>query len=213
MTDTRGYIHQNKTNSTRMLGDVDIGELTARVAALTDHDWDVHNANKPNRFGVFGTTQHVVMKFVRQLSCPVVYDELPTWDDWHDLVKPVLDRVRDLFGYEQAEFPRVMLARVPAGGEISIHADGGKFPSFCHKIHVPLITNPKVSFFIEPDWHHLPVGHAIEVNNNARHMVRNSGSVDRVHLVFELFRSPLDLSEHQLLTPHTDALPHRELAT
>ena len=93
-----------------------------------------------------------------------------------------------------------------------LHADGGRFPAFCHKIHVPLITNPQVGFFIEPKWHHLPVGQAVEVNNNTRHKVRNAGQTDRIHLVFELFHSPLDLSEHQqvreLPVIQAETVPH-----
>ena len=207
MIDTRGYIHQDKTETIRVLGDIDVSELAARVASLSNDYWNEQNSQKPNRFGVFGSTQHVVLKFVKQLSCPVYYDELPAWQEWRGLVEPILEQVREYYGYEKAEYPRVMFARVLAGGEIGVHSDGGRFPSFCHKVHVPLLTNPEVGFFIAPEWHHLSVGTAVEVNNNAKHMVRNQGPTDRVHLVFEWFRSPLVLSEHQKLMELGNAPP------
>jgi hypothetical protein len=194
--DTRGHIHRDKAEGFRELGSVDVQALVARVAALPESYWHARNASKPNRFDTLGNTAHIVMKFVHRPAEPTSGYTLPEWALWREAVEPILLEAARRCGLARAEFPRVMLARLPAGGEISRHRDGGWYPAFCRKLHLPLITNPETRFFVEPEWRHLPVGGLVEVNNNAPHGVRNAGSTARVHLIFELFESPLDIARH-----------------
>ena len=136
---------------------------------------------------------------MRQVSAPVDWYALPAWGEWAPLVQPLLDEAARRLGYAQAEFPRVMLARLPAGAEIAVHRDGGRFPAFPHKLHIALETNPHVEFYVDPAWRHLPRGQLVEVNNNLSHAVRNDGRTPRVHLIFECFESPLDLQAHDFV--------------
>lgn len=202
--DTRGYVHRGKTTGFRDLGSVDVEALCARVRALTDDVWRSHDAAKPNRFDTLGGTQHLVMKFVRHVSSPLDGYALPVWGEWRVLVQPLLEEAARRLGYASAEFPRVMLARLPAGAEITAHRDGGRFPAFPHKLHIPLDTHPHVEFYVDPEWRHLPRGHLVEVNNNLTHAVRNDGLAPRVHLIFECFESPLDLGRHDFVGARDD---------
>jgi hypothetical protein len=208
--DTRGYVHRDKAGGFREHGSIDVESLAARVAALPESYWRERNASKPNRFDTLGNTAHIVMKFVHRPAEPTRYFDLPEWALWREQIQPLLDEAAVRCGIVRAEFPRVMLARLPAGGEITPHRDGGWYPAFCRKLHLPLITNPDTRFYVEPEWRHLPVGRLVEVNNNAPHGVRNAGSSARVHLIFELFESPLDVARHsflgkrQALGGHTD---------
>ena len=52
---------------------------------------------------------------------------------------------------------------------------------------MPLVTNDKVGFYIEPRTYHFPVGEAVEVNNLDVHAVKNEGDSDRIHLIFEYY--------------------------
>ncbi len=52
---------------------------------------------------------------------------------------------------------------------------------------MPLLTNPQVGFRIDDKIYHLPEGEAIEVNNLGIHAVRNDGTTDRIHLIFEYY--------------------------
>lgn len=194
--DTRGLVHRGKTTRFRDLGVMDVDALATRVRALTEDEWRRHDLSKPNRFDTLGGTQHLVMVFVRKVSTPVEWYALPEWKEWEPLVRPLLDEAAQRLGYASAEFPRVMLARLPAGGEISAHRDGGRFPAFPHKLHLALETNPHVEFYVDPEWRHIPRGHLVEVNNNLTHAVRNDGPAPRVHLVFECFETPLDPQRH-----------------
>jgi len=94
--------------------------------------------------------------------------------------------VRD-YGYARGAFPRVMLARMPAGGVIHPHIDANPAAKWPHKVHVPLTTNPGVVSFFGGAEHHFPVGEAVEVDNLGPHWVRNEGDADRIHLIFEYY--------------------------
>ncbi len=194
--DTRGYVHRGKTTGFRDLGAIDVDALAEQVRAMPEEQWRSHDATKPNRFDTLGGTQHLVMRFVRQVAVPTDAYSLPAWTEWESLVQPVLDEAARRLGYASAEFPRVMFARLPAGSEITAHRDGGRFPAFAHKLHVALETNPHVEFYVDPEWRHLPRGRLVEVNNNLTHAVRNDGPTARVHLIFECYESPLDLQRH-----------------
>jgi hypothetical protein len=91
------------------------------------------------------------------------------------------------YGYVRAVYPRVMLARMGSGAEILPHMDNKPAAQWPHKIHVPLLTNPQVGFRIGDTIHHLPEGEAVEVNNLGIHAVRNEGTTDRIHLIFEYY--------------------------
>jgi len=194
--DTRGFVHRGKTTRFRDLGEVDVSDLVAKLHTLAEDDWRGHDAAKPNRFDTLGGTQHLVMKFVHQVAVPTAWYALPAWEEWAPLVQPLLDETARRLGYASAEFPRVMLARLPAGAEITAHRDGGNFPAFPHKLHIALDTNPHVEFYVDPEWRHIARGQLVEVNNNLTHAVRNDGETPRVHLIFECFETPLDLQRH-----------------
>lgn len=202
--DTRGYVHRGKATGFRDLGAIAVDALSERVCALTDDDWRRHDVSKPNRFDTLGGTQHLVMKFVRLVATPTEWYALPAWAEWESLVQPLLDEAARRLGYAVAEFPRVMLARLPAGAEITAHRDGGRFPAFPHKLHIALDTNPHVEFYVDPEWRHIPRGQLVEVNNNLTHAVRNDGETPRVHLIFECFESPVDPERHDWVGARTE---------
>jgi hypothetical protein len=114
------------------------------------------------------------------------FHEFPAWDEWKDLLLPIMEQAANQLGYENYRFPRVMFAWLAAGGEISRHSDGNA-SHYIHKIHVPLITNSETIFQVGRQAKHLPVGEIFEVNNKRTHSVKNDGKTDRIHLIFECY--------------------------
>ena len=76
---------------------------------------------------------------------------------------------------------RAMAAKLLAGGRILPHRDS--HPSFGagHRIHVPIITNPRVRFMIDGRPYQSQVGEAYEINNQKVHSVMNKGAQDRIN--------------------------------
>lgn len=181
------YANPRKTRSIRQLGNVDIAALREAVDAIPESLWDAENADKPNRFEALDRTRHIVFRFVSDFQDWRRSYDRPLWAQWQELLKPVLAQATRPYGYAHGVFPRVMLARMPPGGVIKPHRDANPAAKWPHKIHVPLRTNSRVTFYVDGIGYRLLEGEAVEVNNMGVHAVRNDGDNDRIHLIFEYF--------------------------
>ena len=176
-----------KTTSIRKLGQVDITRLRAAVLAIPEAVWNAENEDKPNRFEALDRTRHIVFRFVSNFRDWRQSYDRPLWPEWKALIEPVLAEATRNYGYQRGVFPRVMLARMAPGGVIKPHRDANPAAKWPHKIHVPLLTNDKVTFFVDGAGYHFPEGEAVEVSNMAVHAVENAGTTDRIHLIFEYY--------------------------
>jgi hypothetical protein len=192
-----------KTTSIRRLGRVDIARLREAVLAIPESMWDAENADKPNRFEALDRTRHIVFRFVSNFHDWRESYDRPLWAQWRTLLEPVLAQAVTPYGYARGVFPRVMLARMAPGGVIKPHRDANPAAKWPHKIHVPLLTNEQVTFFVDGVGYHLEEGEAVEVSNMAVHAVENNGASDRIHLIFEYF--DLDQPEPEWLASVIDA--------
>jgi hypothetical protein len=176
-----------KTTSVRHLGQIDIDELNHAVMAIPEHVWEAENAQKPNRFEALDRTRHIVFRFVSDTRDWRQSYDRPLWAQWQSKLMPIMMMAVQPYGYQRGMFPRVMLARMGAGGVIHPHRDANPAAKWPHKIHVPLITNDEVRFFVGGIAYHFNQGEAVEVNNMAVHGVENAGKTDRIHLIFEYY--------------------------
>jgi hypothetical protein len=193
------YPNPRKTTSVRRLGEVDIGALREAVLAMPEETWNAENTSKPNRFGALDATRHVIFRFVSNFQDWRDSYDRPLWPEWKPLVEPVLAAATASYGYVRSAYPRVMLARMAPGGVIHPHRDQNPAAKWPHKIHVPLLTNDQVTFFVDGKDYHFAAGEAVEVNNMGMHAVQNHGAADRIHLIFEYY--DLDQPEPEWLAP------------
>lgn len=176
-----------KTKTVRSLGPVDIVALRAAVLAIPEDVWSAENAGKPNRFEVLDQTRHIVFRFIDSPRDWRGSHDRAAWPQWRGVLEPVLAQAVSSYGYARGAFPRVMLARMPAGGVIHPHIDANPAASWPHKIHLPLSTNAGVVSFFGGQERYFPPGEAVEVDNLGPHWVRNGGDTDRIHLIFEYY--------------------------
>ena len=181
------HINPRKTTSVRPLGKVDISGIREAILAIPEDIWDAENADKPNRFEALDRTRHIVFRFVSNFQDWRESYDRPLWAQWRERLAPVLAEATRPYGYARAAFPRVMLARMAAGGIIKPHRDANPAAKWPHKIHVPIQTNDQVAFLVGDTEYHFPEGEAVEVNNMGVHAVRNGGDSDRIHLIFEYY--------------------------
>tara|TARA_R110002072_G_scaffold303069_1_gene492567 strand:+ start:41122 stop:41694 length:573 start_codon:yes stop_codon:yes gene_type:complete len=175
-----------KPRSIRELGSVDLSALMPLVDAIPEDIWNEENSRKENRFFCFSHTRHIVFRFMKGADPRNSYSK-PLWETWKPHLLPIMEQVTEAYGYSVRAYPKVMLARLEAGHEIDRHRDAGPSNYLTHKIHVPLQTNSEARMYIRPDYHHLRVGQAYELNNVISHGVENHGKTDRIHLIFECF--------------------------
>jgi Aspartyl/Asparaginyl beta-hydroxylase len=178
-----------KPKTVRPLGPVEVTRLIDRVRQITDQTWSAEDSRKENTFEVFHHTRHINFRFIRGNNNPLEFYSAESWPMWRPLLEPVMEAAVRPYGFERPIFPKVMLARLAAGGVIDPHADGPGSNLVTHKIHVPLVTNDGALFLTGEVWTHLEAGQAYEVNNIDRHGVVNNGDEDRIHFIFEVFEA------------------------
>jgi len=69
---------------------------------------------------------------------------------------------------------------------IKPHCDTGLYFLFSHRIHIPIITNENIDFFIEDKKFNLKCNSVYEVNNYKTHSVINRNeNFQRIHLIID----------------------------
>ena len=169
------------------LGAVDVQALRARVERLSEKAWDLNNAHKWNDFDCFDHTRHIIFRFIHGNQSPLRCFAQPGWMVFKPLLLPVMARAAAHYGYAEPIYPKAMLARLAAGRGIGRHIDAEPSNPLVHKIHVPLVTNPRAVLTVADAEFHLPAGRAWEVNNLVPHGAFNGGEQDRIHFIFEVF--------------------------
>jgi hypothetical protein len=81
---------------------------------------------------------------------------------------------------------RAEIIQMNKNSSIKSHVDGGVMLQLGRRIHIPLITNPKVIFEVFEEKKYLEVGSWYEINNIIPHSVINDSEYDRVHLIIDL---------------------------
>jgi hypothetical protein len=106
---------------------------------------------------------------------------------------PILDELpyfREIVDAFQCPLGRVRISRLMPGTIIRAHRDvGEEAASFaCNQVrlHIPIITNNKVTFIVGGEQLRLLTGRLYYVNFSKKHAVRNDGTEARVHLILDL---------------------------
>jgi hypothetical protein len=177
-----------KTDYFRHLGSADTSTLLERVQSIPGSTWESENEGKPNKLNNLNDAQHIVFRYVDSFDNVFDFGEYPVWEEWKDGLLPIMEQAAATLGYSDCRYPRVMLAKLPAGSTIFPHTDR-KASHYIHKIHVPLVTNPGTRFHVGDQTMNIPVGEIYEVNNKRNHAVENDGELDRIHLIFECYNA------------------------
>ena len=166
----------------RKLGPVDHTALKSAVLAATPEVW-LEDKTRQQSFEQHKATQSIVMLFSNTWPDPIV-EKRSGWDRFSDPANAIIDQIVKAHYPPGGRIIRAIAAKLLSGGRINLHKDA--HPSFAasHRVHVPLVTNPDVSFVIRGVDHYLEEGVAYEVSNLDYHAVTNRGP-DRIHFIFD----------------------------
>lgn len=128
--------------------------------------------------------------------------EFPWWQEWKHVIEPIYKA----FGISPERVVRCLFASMPPGAFIKVHHDTGLWVKHTHRVHLPIVTNSKVKFWVGSsndslEVYPFPAGHVIELNNQAKHQVLNEGSEARVHMIFDYVDADFQLPRSVILTP------------
>ena len=169
----------------RDFGKVGMEALGAAVLAQDEAAWN-ENIQRQTDYEVHEQTRSIVLLFAEVSQWPAVeVSRQPGWDRLAKVAVPVMHEIIGKWYPPGGTIIRAMAAKLLAGGRILPHRD--THPSFGagHRIHVPIITNPRVRFMIDGRPFQLEVGQAYEINNQKVHSVMNKGDVDRINFIFD----------------------------
>ena len=167
---------------------MDVEAIQQLLATCSPSDWESHDDESvnPNKKGVIlRKASHINLKFTNRNSEPFSIHFSPLWETWKSVIQPLLDKIVEVYGYDQGYFPIIMFAKLPPKSPIIPHSDGNMNYYAPHKIHVPITTNDQTFFFVNKQRYAFEVGKVYEVDNISEHAAINGGTSDRIHLIFE----------------------------
>jgi hypothetical protein len=169
----------------RSFGKVDMEALAAAVLAQDEAAWN-ENVQRQTDYEVHEQTRSIVLLFAEVADWPAIeVSKQPGWDRLAETAVPLMHQIIRNWYPPGGTIIRAMAAKLLAGGRILPHRDS--HPSFAagHRIHVPIITNPRVRFMIDGRPFQFEVGQAYEINNQKVHSVMNKGNADRINFIFD----------------------------
>src|SRR5262245_62048671 len=132
----------------RMFGKVDMDALAAAILGQDDVAWN-ENEQRQRDYEVHEQTRSIVLLFANVEDWPSIeVTKQPGWDRLAAVAVPLMHSIIREWYPPGGTIIRAMAAKLLAGGRILPHRDS--HPSFGvgHRIHVPIVTNPRVRFMI-----------------------------------------------------------------
>lgn len=184
----------NFAQDAQKLGTFDVSELKTVVAGFDEAVWHA-DASRQMAFNAHASTQ--TLKLIANSDFRHVNPTIhPAFEPLEPLIRPLMDHIRGVYlqtlrqrrvaeAHGAGYFIRALLTRLAPGAEIKPHIDEGESLKRCHRIHVPVITNPDSFFMVGRLKFHMPEGEMWEINNRRTHAVRNDGTEPRIHLIMD----------------------------
>jgi quercetin dioxygenase-like cupin family protein len=165
--------------------------FTFDVAALQADLWGLHSPQQPSAWidhynntaherrwaclplrAIDGSSEHILAQAEGQFLDTPLLASCPYF--------------RQVLAAFECETSSVRLMSLAAGGRILPHTDpGGGFEDGVARLHIPIITDPKVLFHINGESVHFGAGQVWYMNANCIHAVDNNSEVERIHLVMD----------------------------
>jgi hypothetical protein len=164
-------------------------ELIANLlSSIGEQDW--HVSNYRNLAGNMADTDSIPLHHT-PLCATCTTDEAirsirkeALFGKFEPYIEPFLTLLGKHYTFNQYA---TFIARLRPMGEIGMHPDIGAFLEACHRVHIPLQTNPKVAYCIEDQEYYWQRGKAYEFDNTRLHGVKNRSDEIRIHLVVNLY--------------------------
>jgi len=95
--------------------------------------------------------------------------------------------IKHILGHFPCNHKSVRLLRLKPGAVIKEHTDAELcFEQGEARIHVPIITNAQLEFYLDDERVEMQAGSCWYMNFNLPHRINNFGETDRVHLVIDI---------------------------
>lgn len=100
-----------------------------------------------------------------------------------DLLEPIIKNLEEIHNGIRG---MVLLIKLKAKENISIHFDSGDYLMLSRRNHIPIVTSDNVFFGVGDEKISMQSGECWEINNSRPHFVENNSDIDRVHLLIDI---------------------------
>jgi hypothetical protein len=157
-----------------------LNQLKNILNDISDSDWEEYTFRQKN------FSNHIYTRTI-----PIIFNEdfrsqSPTRTKWYPLFGECLKELNIVCNkkYGNGFFVRSFLVKLLPKTKIPKHIDSGGGLELCNRVHIPIITNEKIKFFVDNQRKYLREGEIWEVNNTRKeHSVSNDSDIDRIHLI------------------------------
>jgi len=161
--------------------DYDTRPLREKIVQITDEVWA--ESDRSERFKVHRQTQTVLLiKYLEGVSTKPEIQ--PPYAEFEELLRPVVDYIANYY-QDNGFVLRILLTKLTAGSKIDEHVDFGYSLLNVHRIHIPIITNEDVDFYVGGTKKQMRAGEFWEIDNARKHAVENNSDEDRVHMIVD----------------------------
>lgn len=113
------------------------------------------------------------------------FGDMEVVNKYYPYVQDVIESVKSFYNYRNIIIKGFNIVKLLAYSEISNHTDEHGYYPYCHRIHIPIITNSECKFTVLDDTRNFKCGEVFELNNIVDHSVINKGD-SRVHLILDI---------------------------
>ena len=120
------------------------------------------------------------------------------------------DYFREVLAHFNCPLISVRLLNLGPGAYIKPHKDYNLgYEDGCFRLHIPIVTNPKVKFILDDILLTMHQGECWYTNVNYTHSVSNEGDTDRIHLVIDGERNDWSDNLFFNLVPEENLFPSK----
>ena len=168
------------------LGQFDVSGLEEEISKF-DLEWKIDTSRQDNNYTHSNTNMYQI--------CYTDYDWSPgssiVTNQVNNLktpkaIKELLDIYNKLEYYYEGKIIRCEIVKMLKNTKIPKHVDGGPLLYYSRRVHVPVITNEKITFTVMDNTIHMKRGGWYEINNQLPHSVNNETDIDRVHIIIDV---------------------------
>lgn len=175
----------------RRVGNMPMEYIDKLLEAIREEDWDKNNYRKK----AGGMVDVDTIPILHTSKCAYAGDTMDAINDIHKetdfdyyfpFVKPMIQELKKYYTFNKYA---TFMAKLIPGGNIRKHKDVGRFLELCHRVHIPLKSNPDVGYFVDGKRYYWEPGNIYEFDNTLNHSVQNYSKEDRIHLLVNLYNT------------------------
>lgn len=172
----------------KIITTVDTFVVNNFLRSIIKEHW-ADDISRQQTFDVHKHTETIFLRFRSNVSdCGIAglkFINYPLFEYYEEHILKILDIIKN---YYKINDYCAILANLKPLGNIPLHTDNGPYFNSSHRVHLPLLTNSQVNFYIGNEIINMKAGTLYEINNvDCLHGVDNLSNCNRYHLILDLF--------------------------